>query len=621
MALKQAQIFKDFYIAANADNTGVTFSMNAPLTVSVKNDNFAQQVQILDNADTTDLFDYKYITFDGHAVFEITDCIKNDKYTTLFVQYLSNIKFDAVDSNFRVDAVSAHTLQRLGLDINAFLQVLGNNVVIDSDDVMTISHASQQPFFFAVKLRFSQIPNNLNCYFNLDGSITASASVQRGSRRSRLYVQSFPESGQTPTAKTDFTQFDNAVTAILPIPTRSTMSLKWLDTTISCDISSLLIALNELISDLTLTAEITILTGNSLIAFSAYRLGGSQTIQPLTVAQDATSQTITIPIQGSAASTPWGGFLRCTDNAQGSAYNQRHPCFVTEMNTGGGGQADWSGFWECYNFFRLYIDGITNTRALLSMTLLNNTIDISQLRNNYVLIRRQSQSLRVYVDYDRNVFEDVQTTFEFAKNAYSNFDAYQKSNIELTNRQAFNALRQQQEQARDLQTVDTAFAAANTVMNSVSSFASGNIAGGVTGLLGGAANIAQQEIKFNMQQQNQTANAKLAAAQQLEKARSTIVPSSELHGSLSFLDAFVSRLSDNGNAALYSISSIRLNGLQMACVERYAFDNLITDKITNVSQIVKPAWQTLHNYFIVKIENRSAINNRKGLIIFAEVRS
>ena len=55
-------IFKDFKIAANADNTAVTFYKVAAITVQAKNDNFAEQVQILDNADTTDLFDYKYIT-------------------------------------------------------------------------------------------------------------------------------------------------------------------------------------------------------------------------------------------------------------------------------------------------------------------------------------------------------------------------------------------------------------------------------------------------------------------------------------------------------------------------------------------------------------------------------
>ena len=70
-------------------------------------------MQILDNADTTDLFDYKYITFDDSAVFEIKDCIKNLKYTTLFIQYLSNITFDTADSNFMIDGISVSTLQKI----------------------------------------------------------------------------------------------------------------------------------------------------------------------------------------------------------------------------------------------------------------------------------------------------------------------------------------------------------------------------------------------------------------------------------------------------------------------------------------------------------------------------
>ena len=67
--LKTASIFKDFKISVNADNTAVTFYKVGEITASVKNDNFATQVQILDNDDTTD-FDYKYITL-TIAVFEI----------------------------------------------------------------------------------------------------------------------------------------------------------------------------------------------------------------------------------------------------------------------------------------------------------------------------------------------------------------------------------------------------------------------------------------------------------------------------------------------------------------------------------------------------------------------
>ena len=44
----------------------------------------------------------------------------------------------------------------------------------------------------------------------------------------------------------------------------------------------------------------------------------------------------------------------------------------------------------------------------------------------------------------------------------------------------------------------------------------------------------------------------------------------------------------------------------------------ISIKYLNHPQVTKPEWQTLNNYYQVKIANRSAINTRKDLIIFVE---
>ena len=95
------------------------------------------------------MFDYKYITFDDSAVFEITDAIKNGNYTTIFVQYLSNISFDTADSNFRVDAVSARRLQDLGLDLNKFVEILGNKTTVERTDL--IAENNSEPFLYAIK--------------------------------------------------------------------------------------------------------------------------------------------------------------------------------------------------------------------------------------------------------------------------------------------------------------------------------------------------------------------------------------------------------------------------------------------------------------------------------------
>lgn len=650
MVLEKAKIFKDFLISVNSDNTGVTFSMIDPVEVSVKNDNFATQVEIYDAAGTTDLFDFRYITFDGEAVFEITDAIKNREYTTIFVEYLSNIKFGSIDNNFCVDSVSAYTLQRLGLDINEFLRILGNNVVVSTEDITDIDNDAQEPFIFAVKLRFSEIPQNLNRYMDYDGTIKKDGTVgkNRGFFRNRVYVQSYNQRGQLPNSDNQFTQFDNAVTVMLPIPTRGKFGRYDMGVNVykpnggysgkSFNLSTLIIALNELITDLTLSAEITVITGKSLIFMTTNNGGAQQDMIPLEIAYNAEAGTTNLNIRltgagsaGDPASPFLGSYLRFTEDSNNTNpnLNYYHAAFMLEGQTVGNPYSGCNGIWECYNFFNVYINGIQKRRALLSFGLLGNVIDISQLRNDYVLIQRRSQSLRVYVDYERNVYTDIQTTFEFAKSAYSNYEAYQKSNIDLTQSQQFETLKQQQKQARDLQTVDTTFAAINGVAGAAqgagAGFAVGGpvgaIAGGLTSAAKSAAQIAQNEVKFNMQQQNQTANLKLAQQQQHESARATIVPTSELHGSLTFLDAFITILTGSQyeyGAALYTLRYIDLNDLQMAQVERYAFENFITDKVNAASQIVRPLWQTMRPIFQVKIQNKNPINQRKSFMIFAE---
>lgn len=649
MALEKAKIFKDFLISVNDYNTGVTFSMIDPVEVSVKNDNFATQVEIYDAAGTTDLFDYHYITFDGNAVFEITDAIKNREYTTIFVEYLSNIKFGSVDNNFCVDSVSAYTLQRLGLDINDFLRILGNNVVVSTEDVTDIKNETQEPFIFAVKLRFSEIPQNLNRYMAYDYTIKTDGAVgkNRGFWRNRVYAQSYNQRGQLPNSKNQFTQFDNAVSVILPIPTRGMLGRYDMGVYIykpsggysgqAFNLSTLIIALNELITDLTLSAEITLITGKSLVFMTTNSAGAQQDIVPLEIVYNTSSGRTDLNIRltggGSArdpASPFLGSYLRFTEASNNTNPNIHyyHAAFMLEATAQGAGNGA-NGIWECYNYFNVYIDGISNRRALLSFGLLGNTIDISQLRTDYLLIQRRSQSLRVYVDYERNVYTDIQTTFEFAQNAYSNYEAYQKANINLTQTQQFETLKQQQKQARDLQTVDTTFAAINGAAGAAqgagAGFAVGGpvgaIVGGLTSAAKSAATIAQNEIKFNMQQQNQTANLKLAQQQQHESARSTIVPSSELHGSLTFLDAFITVLTGSQyeyGAALYTLRYIDLNAMQMAQVERYAFENFIVDKVNAISQVARPLWQTMRPIFQAKIQNRNPINNRKSFMIFAE---
>lgn len=611
--LKTASIFKDFRISFNTESTAVTFYKVSPLSVSVKNDNFAEQVQILDNDDTTDLFDYKYITFDDSAVFEITDCIKNDKYTTLFIQYLSNITFDTENSNFRVDGISVATLQRLGFDINQFAEILGNSLKIDYVNYNAEDIDEQEYFIFGIKLRLSELPADLNYRFTGTGNevtlVTDDLNVGN-----TIYNPSIANVEIAPDDLLSETSIDNAKTVIIPMPLSAITLLRFgAANTYGFQFKDVINTLSKLITNLTLTAEIIPITSNTLVFMHDFMP------KNITIEQGILGTEIIIP-DVAPDIAKFTNMLRAPSGLVDEGVTKAAPCFVMDGMVTGTGQSTrkWN-ICEVFDFIKINLPETAANESYINTIILDNSIDISKVKNNYFYLKRGNGYIRIYIDIEKNIYTDIVNTLEFAKNVYSNFEAYQKSNIELVNSQNNAALQQQQQQKRGLQTVSSVTSGVNTAIGAVSQFASGNILGGVTGLLSGGANIASEEIKFNMQQQNERANNKLAAAQALERARSTITPSSDLKGSVSLITALKGAYNaDENYITPIILSKVRLTPMQMYTIQKYIFDNAITDKVSNISQIVKPEWQTIYNFYQAKISNKSAINTRKDLIIFVE---
>jgi len=579
--LKTASIFKDFRISVNADNTAVTFYKVAEITASVKNDNFATQVQILDNDDTTDLFDYKYITFDDSAVFEIKDCIKNEKYTTLFIQYLSNITFDTADNNFRVDGVSVATLQRLGFDINQFAEILGNSLKIDYVNYKVEDIAEQEYFIFGIKLRFSELPADLNYRFtgvkNEVTSVTEELNVGNS-----IFNQSIANIEIAPDDLLYQTTIDNAKTVIIPMPLDAITLLRFgAANTYGFQFKDVINTLSKLITDLTLTVEIIPITSNTLVFMHNFEP------KNIIIEQGILGTEIVIP-DVAPDIAKFTNMLRVPSGLVSDGVTKAAPCFVMDgMVTGTGMSTRKWNICEVLDFIKINLPEAAANESYINAIILNNFIDISKIKENYFYIKRENGYIRIYIDIEKNIYTDIVNTLEFAKNAYSNFEAYQKSNIELVNSQNLAALQQQQQQKRNLQTVSSVTSGVNTAIGAISQFASGNIAGGITGLLSGGVNIASEEIKFNLQQQNEIANNKLAAAQALERARSIITPSSDLKGSVSLITALKGAYNaDTNYITSVILSKITLTDMQMYSVQKYIFDNAITEKVNDQKNLL-----------------------------------
>ena len=289
------------------------------------------------------------------------------------------------------------------------------------------------------------------------------------------------------------------------------------------------------------------------------------------------------------------------------------------------------GLFEVLNFIPLFFPVVNQTLKNFSgFNILGNKIDLSSLRNYGgqmgVYIKRNIGNLRIYTDFSQNIYTEIPTEIEYSKNAYSNYEAYKKANIDLLNNQKVDILKLQQGQQRQTQNLDTAVNLGNTLARSAFAMGTGGIASGVGSLIGGAINVASQEIKFNMAQQNAVANSKLENAQKHEIARSTIAPATVTNGSLSLFSAFENdpQFEDGLSTIFYSIDYVKINSFQKEEILRYMFENNIMQKVENIQDLRgnhELEWYSnlyAPKVYQAKITNRNPLNTRKDLIVFCE---
>ena len=427
-----------------------------------------------------------------------------------------------------------------------------------------------------------------------------------------------------------FTQFDAAFTTILPVPltiSGGKFAIKDVDeaqyyeepATASVSFDRFLYALNALITDLTISAELTIFSTHDIITFANHKNG----IEALEISEQtdddgnkyyryAVSFSWNDKGVNAPNATTFGGMLRTVQRPAREGeltVDAYYPIFC--LNSYGT-----CGFAEVMKPHEIVLGDVSDDKILTSIRILNNEIDLRECRDKKITIWRRNNQLRVYQDFSRNIYTDIDTTFEYAQDTYSNFEAYKKANIELVQKQQNATLTQTQRQARDLQTVQNFFTGLNAGKSALTSLLSGKPSGAVDAIVNAGLQIAQSEITLNMQQQNERANQKLAQQQELERARDTIAPASELNGSVSLENASYGDKNQLGDFARYFIFGIRYfeidNDAKRANIERYAFEQQIIDRITDNSQIVAPSWQTLHNFYQASFANKNPLSTRKA---------
>lgn len=644
MALKTAKMFKDFIITWSSEHDMLAIVPRETQNVFVKNDNFATQVTIKCDTDIN-FFDYKYITFDDKTIFEITDVIKNKNYATLFIRYLTYIDLSIIydtlspyvtEKDLQINGVSAATLSKLGLDVNEVLRVLGKNAKQDiyyayaeeSDDGIP-----SKQFFYAVKLRFSECPQNLtDMIVGESPSYSPSISEKEGITGKDLADATFVLNTKTKITNTTisrqlFNGFDSAFTAILIIPwAKENGVLTFINTSTGDEkdasykditFQNFLYTLDALISDLTISAELVLYHTGELVTFSAEENARNM----LEIKQDVDSRgnifyRYCVPLSpddfGAGAPNPvrFSGMIR--------RIKGYYPvfCLNSYKNPTSSTTYKASGFAEIFAPYDLRIKSPSNypDRIYTSLRIMGNEVDLRECRENYVTIYRHQGGARIYSDFARNVYTDIVTTFEYTKNAYSDYEAYKKANIELVQNQKNVTLIQQQQQERDVQTTRNVFTGINAGINAIKS---GNIFGALDSIVSGGMHIAQEEVQLNMAQQNERANIALANEQELERARATIIPASEMAGSLSLLSELYSDTeSNNFRYAFWSYRFFDVTTIGYSRIENFVFENTIIDKVIDFSQIRIPEWQKKHDFYQYSLTNFNKLNTKKSVTIY-----
>lgn len=630
MALKTAKMFKDFYIAIGSDNRNIIFSMLGAVDVKIKNDNFASQITVKNDSDI-DFYAYRYITFDGEAVFEITDIIKNGKYNTLFVQYIGNITFDDNNENFCVDGVSANTLARLGLSLTDFIGIVGNNTetyiqpVRDTDITDTQEHS----LLLAVKIRYSELPQNLLTRYLWNGTENTlteagNESLQNPKRVfTRANLANF-KSVSDLTGDAFFNSSDNAVSVFLLAPTTNSVGI-----TISAmadgysgvmreTISSLITpenfvrALSVLINDLTLSVNLTFIT-NSTLTFiqNTKHDGGQKHDMRATVSQSGI--TVVFPDNFTVLNSEFvlGGALRPVKDGGTNVGAVLVAAKIRDSKNSVLG-----GILENFDFYRYKLPESEDFPVLMKM-FGENVISLQECRNGEIILQRTADGVRVWVDINRNIYEDIFTSIQFAQNAYSNFEAYKYANIELVQEQQRATLEQQQEQRKRQLKAQSAYNGANAILNAGANLANGNIFGAITSAFSSGLSISRDITMNEMQTQNEKANLYLQQQQEFERAAETILPSSERSGNINF-ETMIKFVYANSypRGEFFEILYIRMSEIARAQISRYAYENKIIDKITSGADIVAPAWAFNTNKLIAKIVKQKPIEPRKDLYLF-----
>lgn len=606
--MKNARLFKTIRFNYTPD-AGIRIRMQDSIILPCKLDNFASQVTIQNTAVSVDPFQYKYITFDGHALFEITDCIKSYDVVVFFIQYLTDVDMGnndtlagapAWDSHFFMTGKTPKTYEGLKYSSNKLSQIFRQVAEYETTYRTVTSNIA-----WGIRITYSNIPQNLFVY-DMDGD-PGMPGVKKINNPCRIANPTQPNNG-TPTLS-NYNNYNEQYTIIMPLPglrltaiyrddTHAQTITHQLDINLTEDnfISCLPLMINDL------TTSVDLIPINNVISAFSYK--DSNSISLLT--KTGTRLTISAIFKQTTPAYFDGLIVTAEARTDASAANpQYYPCFFCQAQ----GYIDYNsrnvGIGLLYDFCPITLEKPVaynyheDDTMFVVLRFFGNQIDLSQTEGNRELyIQPLHKGVRLWLNYAKRNYIDIATTLEFTYTAYSNYEAYKKANIDMLYQQKRETMELQHDLQEEQLAVESAFnMGTSTMKGAASGAASGGVIGAVVGAAGGlissgidAAKGAQSQI---LQEQNDKANLNLAYKHALQTASATIMPGSQVSGSISLNDL---KTLYYGNSNFITVDILPVTYEQQIIIYKTAMREKTLDAVNYnqgggyVEDLARPEW-------------------------------
>lgn len=630
--LFESMLLDENYTELGDKGVVVASLQNQIVVHNAKWDNFSEQVEVQSDID---LFKFKYLTWDYKALFEIVDIIKNANIYTLFIQYVTelDLEYPNINTDFRIEGATPPTLRKCNLTFADLMRVLGEKIQL-TQDIQSTFDVSTASFIWALKINFSRLPDNLDYCINELGQIVqlnAHKSNPRIAGNRIINMQKPAEDYNNITDKT-YTQFDTPYTLIIPIPYNDNDILKVNSPNSSVKSFQFNISrrgfqttLEALLSDLVLAVEV-VPWGKYAPFIQEIHPAGSKSVQSifwrtvngrLTYTWDNDVASPIFPYLGNGTLIgvkPW--------NMPAGKILDFYPCFLCECGVEWGSQnteseANIVGLGRVFSFIEINVPQNSQPYQYdlpVFINLCGNQIPLDTSDKLY--LKQSDHGLRLYTNLNKNIYYEIPNAIQYSKAAFSNFDAYQKSNISLQHLQEREQLRLQQQQQKDMQAVNTAQSIFNNVSQSARTAAINPVAGAVD-LVSGAVNTGIDLYKQSKNRQNERANLALKQSQALAYARASVSPSSYVNGDIFISDIYKFAGQSINSNEIYSFSVLYLTEKDVLRIREYCVNNNIINQFDDFDppQHV-PQWGVFTPY---KIFIKSKLGNaRKDAYLFAE---